>query len=98
MAADGVWKIGIETPMGLQEAQLTVRTTSAATFDGILNGASGEQTFAGAIDGDTLTWKTDITTPMPLTLDFTVKVEGDAMRGETKLGMFGTAPVTGSRA
>ena len=98
MAADGVWKIVIETPMGAQEAHLTVRATSATTFDGVLAGSSGDQTFVGGIDGATLTWRTDITSPMPLTLDFTVTVDGDAMTGETKLGMFGTAPVTGARA
>ena len=98
MAADGVWKIVIETPMGPQEAQLTVKATSATTFDGVLAGSSGDQTFVGAIDGDTLTWQTDITRPMPITLDFTVTVGGDAMSGEAKLGMFGSAPVTGARA
>ncbi len=98
MAVDGVWKLVLNTPMGQQEALLTVKGASASAFDGVLSGASGEQTFAGAIDGDTLTWQTDITVPMPMTLDFTVTVDGDAMAGEVKLGMFGAAPVTGARA
>jgi hypothetical protein len=98
MAVDGVWKLVLETPMGPQEALLTVKGSSASAFDGVLSGSSGEQTFEGAIDGETLTWQTDITTPMPMTLDFAVTVDGDAMTGEVKLGMFGAAPVTGSRA
>ncbi len=97
MAVDGDWKLTLETPMGPQEAQLNVKTRSAAAFDGTMSGASGQQAFSGAIDGDTLTWTTDITNPMPLTLEFTVTVDGDAMTGSAKLGMFGNAPVTGSR-
>ena len=98
MAADGDWKLVINTPLGPQEADLSVRTKTAATFDGILNGQSGRQEFEGQIEGDRLSWQTDITTPMPLKLDFTVTVDGDALSGEVQLGMFGPAPVTGARA
>ncbi|RBP01242.1 hypothetical protein DFR50_1573 [Roseiarcus fermentans] len=98
MAADGVWKLVLQTPMGPQEALLTVNAASATAFQGTMAGASGEQAFEGAVDGDTLAWQTDITTPMPLTLEFSVTVDGDAMTGEVKLGMFGAAPVTGTRA
>jgi hypothetical protein len=98
MSVDGEWKLVLETPMGPQEAQLTVTATSATAFDGTMSGQAGQQTFEGAIDGDTLTWTTDITSPMPLTLDFVVTVAGDTMTGSAKLGMFGSAPVTGARA
>jgi len=95
---DGNWKLVINTPMGPQEAQLTVKTKSDIAFDGIMNGQSGQQSFEGTIAGDTLTWQTDITAPMPLTIDFTATVEGDEMSGNAKLGMFGNAPLTGVRA
>ena len=98
MAADGEWKLVINTPMGPQEVEFSVKTKSDAAFDGVLNGQSGRQEFEGQIAGDTLTWQTDITTPMPLTLDFTVTVEGDALSGQVQLGMFGPAAVTGARA
>jgi hypothetical protein len=98
MAADGDWKLVIESPMGAQEAQLTVKTKSATAFDGVLNGQSGQQTFEGTIEGDTLIWQTDITVPVLLTIDFSLTVAGDAMSGSAKLGMFGSAPVTGVRA
>lgn len=97
MAVDGDWKLTLDTPIGAQEAQLNVKTRSATVFDGTMSGASGEQAFSGAIDGDTLTWTTDITSPMPLTLEFTVTVDEDAMTGSATLGTFGNAPVTGSR-
>jgi hypothetical protein len=97
MALDGDWKLVLETPIGPQEAQLTVKTKSDTTFEGIMSGQSGQQTFEGAIEGDTLTWRTEITTPMPLTLEFTVMVDGDAMSGSAELGAYGVAPVTGQR-
>ena len=97
MAIDGDWKLVLETPMGPQEAQLTVKPTSDTTFDGAMSGASGQQTFVGAIEGGSLVWQTDITSPMPLTLEFNLTVDGDTMNGSVKLGMFGNAPVTGTR-
>ena len=98
MAIDGDWKLVLDTPIGQQEAALTIKSKSATAFDGTMSGDAGRQSFEGAIDGDILTWQTDITTPMPLSLEFTVTVVGEAMTGAAKLGTFGTAPVTGSRA
>ena len=49
-------------------------------------------------DGDTLTFSAAITTPFPMTLEFTAKVEGDAMSGMVKAGSFGSFPITGTRA
>ena len=98
MAADGDWKLVINTPMGPQEAALSVKTKSGDAFDGVLDGSSGRQEFEGRIEGDTLIWQTAITNPMPLTIDFSVTVEGDALSGSAQLGMFGAAPVTGARA
>ena len=94
---DGDWKLVLETPMGPQEAQLNVKATSDATFDGVMSGANGQHTFTGAIEGETLAWQADITNPIPLTVDFNVTVSGDTMTGSAKLGMFGAAPVTGNR-
>ena len=34
---------------------------------------------------------------MPLTLEFSAAVDGDRLSGSVKLGMFGDAPVTGTR-
>jgi len=98
MAADGDWKLVINTPMGPQEAELSVKTKSGAAFDGVLDGQQGRHEFEGRIEGDTLSWQTEITTPMALTIDFTVTVDGDALSGSAQLGMFGAATVTGSRA
>ena len=51
----------------------------------------------GAVDGDTLTWKAAITSPMPMTLEFSASVDGDAITGTVKLGAFGEAEFSGTR-
>jgi hypothetical protein len=97
MSADGDWKITIKTPMGPQVVDATIKT-SGETFTGAFRGQMGEQNIEGKVAGDTLTWTTAISQPMPLTLDFTATVAGDAMTGNVKLGSFGNAPLTGERA
>ncbi|MDP1617020.1 hypothetical protein [Phenylobacterium sp.] len=96
-AADGNWKITINTPMGAQTVDAVI-TTSGDTFTGTTSGQMGTQSVEGKVNGDTLTWSTQITQPMPMTLEFEAKVEGDAMNGTVKLGAFGSAPMTGVRA
>ena len=50
------------------------------------------------MDGDDITWKASITKPMPMTLEFSGTVDGDNLKGNVKLGMFGSASFSGTRA
>ena len=97
MSADGNWKITINTPMGAQEVTANI-TTSGDTFTGKTEGRMGSQEIQGKVAGDTLTWSANITSPMPMQLDFEAKVDGDKMSGNVKLGAFGNAPLSGVRA
>jgi hypothetical protein len=97
MSADGAWKTKVNSPMGVQEGELSI-TTSGDSFTGTMKGREGEQPISGKVDGGTLTWSAKITQPFPLTLDFTVTVDGDAMTGSVKAGAFGSSPLTGVRA
>ncbi len=97
MSADGAWKTKVNSPMGVQEGELSI-TTSGDSFTGTMKGREGEQPISGKVDGDTLTWTAKITQPFPLSLEFTVKVDGDAMTGSVKAGAFGSSPLTGERA
>ena len=97
MSADGNWKITINTPMGARTMDVAI-TTSGDTFTGKVDSEMGSQEVTGAVSGDTLTWSTDITNPMPMKLEFTAKVEGDSLSGNCKLGMFGNAALSGVRA
>ena len=97
MSVDGNWKITINTPMGAQVVEAEIKT-SGDTFTGTTTGQMGAQDVSGKVDGNTLTWSADITNPMPMKLEFSATVDGDAMTGNVKLGMFGNAALTGVRA
>ncbi len=97
MAVDGTWKIAMETPLGTREAQLAL-TSSGGTLSGTMAGEAGSTAiYDGSVSGDRFSFKVDITQPMPLTLEFSAAVDGDRLSGNVKLGMFGDAPVTGTR-
>jgi hypothetical protein len=98
MSADGTWKTTMNTPMGAQQGTLTL-ATSGGDLSGKLAGPQGEIDITdGKVDGNRLTWKAAITSPMPMTLDFDATVEGDSINGNVKLGAFGNATFSGTRA
>ena len=99
MAVDGTWKLMVNTPMGSQESTLVI-TSSGATLTGTQSAGSGDgrPIDDGTVNGNTISWKSSITKPMPITLEFTGVISGDTINGEVKLGMFGTQTFTGTRA
>ncbi len=94
---DGTYDVTVKAPMGEQKTQLVVKA-DGANFTGTNSGANGTHNIAGKIEGNTLIWQQKITTPMPLTLDMTATIDGDAVSGSAKAGMFGSFPLTGTRA
>ena len=98
MSADGTWNTTMNTPMGAQNGTMTL-STDGGTLTGTLKSPQGEiELNDGTVDGDNLTWKADITSPMAMTLEFSATVDGDSMSGNVKLGAFGDATFTGTRA
>lgn len=96
-SADGTWKTTMNTPMGKQEGTLTLET-DGSDLSGKLAGPQGEiDIIDGKVEGDKLTWKAKLTSPMPMTLDFDATVDGDNISGNVKLGAFGNATFSGTR-
>ena len=97
MAVDGNWNIIMSTPMGDRNATLTLKN-SAGSLTGT-QGAEGNSAdiFDGTANGDDVAWKVSITNPMPLTLEFTGTVSGDAISGEMGIGPMGSFPFKGTR-
>jgi len=98
MSADGTWNITTNTPMGAQKGTLELATDGGA-LSGKMSGQQGEiELKDGVVDGDSVSWKADITSPMAMTLEFSGTVDGDSISGNVKLGAFGNASFSGSRA
>lgn len=98
MSVDGNWNITVNSPMGAQPSTLSLKA-DGATLTGTQSAQGATADIAnGKVDGDTVTWSNSITTPFPMTLEFTGKVEGDTLNGNVKAGAFGSFPFTGSRA
>ena len=98
MSADGTWNTIINTPMGAQNGSL-VLNTKGGELSGKMTSPQGEMAIEnGTVDGDSLSWKAAITAPMPMTLEFSATVDGDSISGTVKLGAFGDAEFSGTRA
>ncbi len=97
MSADGIWNCTINSPMGSQEGKMTL-VTEGNSLSGKMDGPQGTQEFeGGTVDGNDLAWKMEMTSPMPMTLEVSASVDGDAISGNIKLGAFGDASFSGTR-
>jgi hypothetical protein len=91
MAFDGKYNVTINTPMGKQEGVLNLKHSGSALEGTMEQGGDSVPIKNGSINGDTATWDVDVTKPMPLTLSFEGKENGDMMTGSVKLGAFGNS-------
>jgi hypothetical protein len=98
MPVDGNWNCTMDTPLGERKLILNLAANSSDLTGTIGNGSESTPIQDGRADGDTATWKADISNPISMTLEFAVTVTGDNMAGSVKLGMFGNAPLRGTRA
>jgi hypothetical protein len=94
---DGAYDCVTKTPMGDQASVFTV-ISSGDTFHGTNAGPLGSLDVKnGEVDGNRLTWKMEMTIPMPMVLDAEAFIEGDKLIGTVQLGAFGSAAMTGKR-
>ncbi|HEY0105583.1 MAG TPA: hypothetical protein VGB91_05815 [Rhizomicrobium sp.] len=98
MSVDGKWNIVINSPMGAQKATLDLKAEGGA-LTGTQAAQQGSMAIAnGKADGNAISWSVAITSPMPMTLEFSGAVDGDKVAGNVKAGAFGSFPWTGERA
>ena len=98
MSANGKWDVTMNTPMGAQKSTLTLNV-NGGEVTGKMEGAQGALEIQnGKANGDELSWTADMTQPMPIKLEFSAKVDGDSISGSVKLGAFGNASFSGTRA
>jgi hypothetical protein len=99
MSVAGTYDCVTKTPMGDQKSKFTVTPgPDGSTFTGQQAGAMGSMDVVdGKIDGNRLTWKMNMTVPMPMTLTAEATVDGDTITGSVDAGAFGKMPMTGTR-
>lgn len=98
MSVDGTWNITLNSPMGAQQGTLELKS-EGSTLTGTMSGPQGALALEeGTVDGNNATWKVNITQPMAITIEASATVDGDNITGEAKLGAFGSASFTGTRA
>jgi len=98
MSVSGTYTCVIKSPLGEQKLTLTVNA-DGDTFTGSSAGDQGNSDITdGKVDGDTITWTSQITVPMPMKLDCSATIDGDTLTGSVVAGMFGTFPMNGTRA
>jgi len=94
---DGDWECVTDTPMGSMRSTFTVRS-DGGTFTGVNAGDLGSlDVIDGRVDGNRLMWTMKLTKPMAIDLHASATIEGDTLKGDVKLGGFGSAPMRGTR-
>ncbi|MEY4161021.1 MAG: hypothetical protein RLZZ136_1642 [Pseudomonadota bacterium] len=97
MSLAGTYAVAVKTPMGPQNGTFTV-VVDGDSFTGALNGDLGSMAVTdGKISGNTLVWSMDMKVPLPVTLQCEATVDGDAVSGTVKAGVFGTMAISGNR-
>ena len=72
--------------------------SDGASLSGTQNAQGSTQPVTnGKVEGNKLSWSANITSPMPLTLEFSGNVEGDKIAGSVKAGAFGSFPFSGAK-
>ena len=94
---DGSWDCTVKSPLGDQKMTVTGKT-DGASWSGTVSGAMGSSDIAGEANGDTISWKQQMTVPMPMTLDCQATAAGDTLTGTVGAGAFGSFPLSGTRS
>ena len=93
---DGSWKLVLATPLGPQTFSGRFKT-DGAQVSGSLISDIGTENFQGTLDGRNLKFDLKVTKPMSLTLKYDIQFDGDKLTGKVKMGIFGSAKLTGER-
>jgi len=99
MSIAGTYDCVTNSPMGEQKSVFTIEPNAdGKTFSGKNVGPMGEVELKDAeFEGNTISCKMDITTPMPMTLSCTAVIEDGKLDGTVNAGAFGDMRFTGTR-
>ncbi len=98
MSYAGTWNLTMQTPMGNRDVSVSLTEDGGALTGTASADGNSNEIGNGRVEGGKAMFDVDVTNPMPLTLSFELEADGDNISGNCKLGMFGNAPVSGSKA
>ena len=98
MSVDGDWNATIKTPMGDMKIMLSLKTEGNK-----LTGTrtAQDQTLEisdGKVDGNSISWITEVTTPTKMKFEFSATVDGDTISGTVRAATMGLFKFSGERA
>ena len=87
----------LSTPVGPQEMTGHFETNGTA-LSGYLAAAEGQQAFTGIVEnGNNLIFDLKVEKPLKITLKYNLTVDGNRISGKCKMGIFGSAKLTGHK-
>ena len=93
----GTWDVTIDTLIGKMAVVFDISDEGGEVHGTASSDAETVDFLETVADGDRLTWTQMVTTPMKLTLEFEVNVDGNTMTGTAKAGPFPASPLHGNR-
>jgi hypothetical protein len=97
MVIDGTYDIEMDTPIGRQEAKLTMKA-DGGKLTGMMENSMGKTDITGTVVGNDVAWGIELNSPIGnMKLEFSGRVSGDEISGEAKIGSFGTSPFKGNK-
>lgn len=97
MSFAGTWNIEINSPMGLQKATATI-DVNGDKLTGTFASPQGSMPIEGTVEGDKAKWVGNVTSPMPMKLEYEATLGGDGFAGTMKAGAFGKFSFKGAKA
>lgn len=94
---DGDWKVTMKPPVGPKQDMTAHFETDGTALSGYLSSPEGSQEFTGTFEDGHLKFDLHVQQPVKMTLKYDIAVEGDTLKGKAKLGMMGSAKLTGTR-
>jgi carbon-monoxide dehydrogenase large subunit len=94
---EGKWRVVMTPPVGAPQEMTATFAIDGTTLNGRFDSEQGSQDFTGTAEGNRLKWEMKVTQPMSITLKYDLTVSGDSLSGKAKLGMLGSAKVSGTR-
>jgi len=87
----------MKPPVGPQQEMTAHFETEGTALSGYLKSPEGSQEFTGTFEDGRLKFDLAVEQPMKITLKYDLALEGDTIKGKAKLGIMGSAKVSGTR-